>query len=104
MSTNPSVKIKSREEPNSRPVRFRKNGKPHYSVEIFLEEQTPGELDKIEEVIYELHPSFKDQYRNSKSNTSGFKTKIRTYGTFPLTAKLKLKDGSINEINGNLKF
>ena len=99
-----SLFIRSEEEKDSKPVRFRKSGRLHYSVELFLGEESPGELDQVKEVEYELHPSFKDRYRTSRSRNDCFRTKIRTYGLFDLKARIYFKDGAKEEIEGRVDF
>lgn len=87
------MNIKCKLVPNVEPKTFRKNGKKHRKVKVYLD-GSPEELDTIDSVEYELHPSFKESSRVATYRKRKFPIKFWTYGFFDIKAKLKYKDGS----------
>ena len=98
------ITIQCRKESGSETVRFRKGGKKHYSIEIFLESDSPEEMSNIKAVEYELHPTFKERYRYTSDSSSGFKIVIRTYGFFNIKAKITKSDGTTKTVSGKVNF
>jgi transcription initiation factor IIF auxiliary subunit len=53
----------------------------------------PGELDKVDHVMYVLHPTFHDPVRSIRDRSTNFRLDTSGWGTFTLLAKVVLRDG-----------
>jgi YEATS family len=65
---------------------------------------TPEELDQIEAVTYTLHPSFHPPVRTTTDRNSKFRLEESGWGTFPIYAKAKLKNGSSVDLRASLQL
>lgn len=99
-----SISIKCDLVHNSRPQRFREGGRLHRNIRIYLQADDEAELDKITSVEYELHPTFKNRYRESSNRTRNFEVRIWTYGYFKVKAELLFSDGKKETISGFVKW
>lgn len=72
---------------------FHDGGREHYHIGIWLEGDKE-ELDDVEKVEYELHPSFKRRLRSSSNRENNFSITIWTWGMFNIEATVHFKDGS----------
>ncbi|MFQ5641490.1 MAG: pYEATS domain-containing protein [bacterium] len=99
-----NLEIKSEIVPRSKPQRFREGGRLHRNVRIYLQSSREEELDKIESVQYELHPTFRDRFRTSSNRTRNFEIRIWTYGYFKIKAVMRFKDGSSKTVEGFVKW
>ena len=72
---------------------FHEGGREHYHIGIWLE-GSDSELDEVERVEYELHPSFKRRLRTSTNRDNRFSVAIWTWGMFNIDATICFKDGS----------
>lgn len=61
-------------------------------------------LKNIDQVEYELHPSFKNKYLSSFDNNSNFGIGIYVWGMFTIQAKINFKDGTQKTISHYLSF
>ena len=95
--------IKTEKVPGIKPKRFREKGRLHWRVRIFID-ATPEELEMIRQVVYELHPTFKNRLRISDRSSRQFEENIWTYGYFKVKAKVILKDSRLEEISGFVKW
>ena len=85
------------------PVQFRVNGKPHYTVRLRLKGPA-SQMKKIASVTYQLHRVYKRPLRVSQDRLSKFGVDIKSYGFFPVRAKITHTDGSKSTLAGYLKF
>ncbi len=92
---NPEGKIKYK--------KFSSSGKEHYHLGIWVEANSE-DLDRIEQVTYTLHPSFKRQERVSTNRKNKFSITIWTWGMFDISVAIELKDGSTEQIDFFLSF
>lgn len=99
-----SYKIKSNEVSGVEPRQFRKGGKLHHKVRIYLEATDGDSLSSIRSVQYELHPTFRDPMRVAHDVRTHFEFKIWTYGYFGIGATLIMKDGSTQTTHGFVKW
>jgi transcription initiation factor IIF auxiliary subunit len=65
---------------------------------------TPAEMKRIRCVEYTLHPSFPNPVRLVCSPDNGFLLTAKGWGTFKVPIKVKLKDGTVREMNHELEF
>ena len=77
---------------------FRESGRKHYYVRIFLDADVSNELNEVLSVQYELHPTFRDRYRNSVDRATEFETNIWSYGFFNVKARVLKKDSTTQEL------
>lgn len=96
--------IRSERVPSSEPKSFREGGRDHYYVRIYIESDSPEELDAVDSVQYELHPTFRQRYRVSTERATGFEIRIWTYGYFSARAKIVKKDGPPETIEGFIRW
>lgn len=99
-----SISIKCGVVPNSEPKRFRERGRLHRNIRIYLHSEEKDELDNITKVIYILHPTFKNRYRESSNRIRNFEIRIWTYGYFKITAELTFSDGKTEKISDFVKW
>ena len=69
----------------------------------FIEASTEA-LNKIEKVIYTLHPTFSKPVQISANRDSQFRITEEGWGTFLLYASLQLKDGSTINLEQELEL
>lgn len=63
-----------------------------------------AELDKVQEVVWHLHPTFKQSRVRVADRASKFKLKTAGWGTFLLRAEVALKDGEKRMLKHNLRL
>ncbi len=80
--------------------KFREGGYDHYLLRIFLD----GNLDGIDFVNYELHPSFKVPIRTSDGRKDRFAVTFWTYGEFDITANLFYKNKEKKQLTFQLEY
>jgi hypothetical protein len=68
------------------------DGVERRGIQVILDADSEGILDKVERVIYHLHPTFPDPERESKDRKSQFQMRTRAWGEFNLTADVFFKD------------
>ncbi len=84
--------------------KFSENGREHFNIGLWLD-GTNAELDSIEEVSYELHPSFRDRIRRSKDRDNKFAISIWTWGVFEINVTVVFNNGRPpREIPHNMNF
>lgn len=82
---------------------FHQGGREHYNLRIYLDGDD-RELDKIEKVEYELHPSFPTPRQGSSDRDDNFAIEIWTWGTFDIKVKIQLKNGANIETDFYLDY
>lgn len=70
---------------------FRPDGPEHYNLRIWLE-GPDNELNQIEKVEYELHPTFIEPLRTSSNRVEKFSISIWTWGMFDIKATIHYKN------------
>jgi len=99
------VKIKSDKILGVNPQSFRKDGRKHSQVRIYLtSEPNNTDLEKIQSVQYILHPTFKDRNRFSTDRFRQFEVTIWTYGFFKVEAILTLNNGKQLRLGGFVRW
>ena len=98
-----AFEISSKLVPHSEARKFRPSGRAHRHVRIWLKGDA-AELDKVESVQYELHPTFKDRNRVATNRAKDFEIKIWTWGYFGIHAWLRTRDGSSEEVEGYVRW
>lgn len=98
-----TFEIKSELVPDVKGQRFRKGGRLYRNVRIYLE-AVDDDLDAIDSVQYELHPSFRQRIRVSENRAENFEIRIWTYGYFKIRAKLLMRDDSIKSAEGIVRW
>ena len=73
--------------------KFSEQGRDHYHLRVFIE----GDLDRIEYVSYELHPTFNRPDRSSNDPRSNFDIDFWTWGEFEMRATVYFKTGTPKE-------
>ncbi len=62
--------------------------KEYYRVRIYLDAESPEILDKVEKVVYRLHPTFRVSERTQTNRTDQFELEIEAWGEFMLYASI----------------
>ncbi|MEV0275115.1 pYEATS domain-containing protein [Streptomyces sp. NPDC050610] len=68
-----------------------RNGYRYFRVRIALEGDTDSDLDRVADVVYHLHPTFRDPDRTVTDRSTGFALNTAAWGTFNLTADVHVK-------------
>ncbi len=71
--------------------KFSSKGREHFNLKIYIE----GNLDELESVEYELHPTFRVPQRRIYKAEGGFPLKIWTWGEFDIQVTFHYKDGAV---------
>ena len=95
-----SFKIRSELVRNSEPMRFRRRGRLHHNVRIYLTSDDEDALNRIASVQYTLHPTFRERVRVSTEVHTQFGITIWTYGYFRVEGVLFFKNGAQETIRG----
>ncbi len=67
-------------------------------------EGSDAALDRIKFVEWNLHPTFPDPVRTISDRDSKFRLKTAGWGTFPIRARVQLKDGRQIKLGHKLKL
>ena len=97
-------KINSERVPGVEGRRFREGGKLHRYVRVYIKVKDRRDLDLIQSVQYELHPTFRQRYQVSVDRLNNFQILIWTYGFFNCQATLVMKDSPPKVIKGFVKW
>ncbi|ARF53507.1 pYEATS domain-containing protein [Streptomyces gilvosporeus] len=71
-----------------------RNGYLYFRLRIALEGDTDSDLDRVDKVVYHLHPTFRDPDRVVTNRSTGFELTTAAWGTFNLTADVYVKGSS----------
>jgi transcription initiation factor IIF auxiliary subunit len=82
---------------------FHSGGREHYHISIWLE-GSDIELDAIEKVEYELHPTFRNRNRNSSNRSKKFGITFWTWGMFAIKTTIHYKKGTTEISNYYLSY
>ena len=83
--------------------KFTADGREHFHIAIWVS-GTNAELHRVEKVNYELHFSFKNEIRTSKTGSDNFLITFWTWGMFKINVKIYKSNGKEEEISHPLKF
>jgi predicted acylesterase/phospholipase RssA len=72
---------------------YQYQGEKGWNWSVWLE-ASDEELDKVDSVVYTLHPKFPDPVRTVEDRKTNFRLRSRSWGTFRIHAEVLLKDGS----------
>jgi|GEM_PF-5704197 len=94
MSNSDQYKLSAVLNSAYKPIKFRIKGKNHYQVFLSIQSDNfDPDLDKVLYVEYELHPTFKERVRISKTKRTSFEIEIKAWGTFDVKVNVYLKTG-----------
>lgn len=96
--------IKSEIVPQSEPRRFKEGGRLFRNVRIYLIADSKNELDRVEAVQYELHPTFRQRYYVATDRRNNFEIRIWTYGFFNTKATISFTKGETVTIKGFVRW
>lgn len=65
---------------------------------------TSEELDRIDHVVYILHPTFHDPVREVSDRPSNFRLNATGWGTFTIRGKAVFKDGQVQPLQHDLEL
>ena len=99
----PEFKLKTLINRSFKPIKFSRNGKPHY--QIYLEVEAPEDFDlkTIKSVEYTLHPTFKKRLRTSNNPRDNFRIEIKAWGIFVVNVNIEFVNGETAEFSQNMK-
>jgi transcription initiation factor IIF auxiliary subunit len=75
----------------------------HFHIGIWIDGD-PTDLDNVQQVEYELHPSFRRRNRFSRNRQNKFGITIWTWGLFNVHITILMKDGSKAEMDYFLDY
>lgn len=78
-------------------------GNDHWKWSAWIEGPAK-ELDKVESVTYNLHPTFPNPVRRVDSRKNNFRLESAGWGVFMLYASVLRKDGSIERLKHYLEL
>src|SRR5579864_7608329 len=61
-------------------------------------------LDRVDHVVYTLHPTFPNPVRTVGDRASGFRLKATGWGAFKIRAKVHFKNNSIESLSHDLEL
>jgi transcription initiation factor IIF auxiliary subunit len=82
---------------------FRSGSREHYNIRIWLD-GSEDDLDQVQEVVYVLHPNFRNRTRRAKDRSKKFEISIWTWGMFVIQTSINFKNGQIKEIKYYLSY
>jgi hypothetical protein len=65
----------------------------YYRLRIFLDADVPDRIGDIVEVVYRLHPTFKEPVRRVIDRHGNFELRTIAWGEFNMTAEIMFQDG-----------
>jgi len=63
-----------------------------------------SELERVEKVIWRLHPTFPDPVRERRNRAEKFRLETAGWGTFRVRAEVVMKDGSTEKLQHELEL
>ena len=82
---------------------FKYRGDDYWDWSIWVE-ASDANLDKIKEVVYNLHYSFPKPVRVIKTRENKFKLSTAGWGTFTIYVRLNFKDGTVLDLEHELEL
>ena len=92
MPSKPELHVRHALRKRNGKIRFRKfnaSGAEHFAIRLYVE----GDVDALESVTYELHPTFPNRVRHVRDPQGGFKLDIWTWGEFDVDVTFHRQDG-----------
>jgi len=80
------------------------DGSSNFNVRIYLDADEDETLDRVSEVTYYLHPTFKNPVVAVRDRQTSFEVRIRVWGEFNVAAKVHFKDGTDVELERYLNL
>jgi transcription initiation factor IIF auxiliary subunit len=84
--------------------RLKEGGYDHYHVGVWLEADDERDLERVEWVEYELHPSFRNRVRTSHNRANDFSITFWSWGTFHIQAKVHLAGADTVTVERELNY
>ena len=72
----------------------KQQGQPFYTIRAWLEADSPDLLERVDKVVYHLHPTFPNPERETRDRASKFEMTTYGWGQFNLSADVYFSDGS----------
>ena len=69
----------------------------YYRWKVFVDEDTEV-LNKIEEVVYQLHPTFPDPRRTCTNREDRFALETKGWGEFSIVADIRFRDTKLETV------
>jgi len=70
-----------------------KEGRPYYTIKVWLEADSKALLNKVSKVVYHLHHTFRNPDREISTPENNFELKTYAWGQFNLSADVYFEDG-----------
>jgi transcription initiation factor IIF auxiliary subunit len=83
--------------------KFLEKGKEHYNLGLWID-GAERELDQINYVEYELHPTFKNRVRKSTNRKNSFSITFWTWGMFDININIHMHSGQVISLIHKLKY
>lgn len=62
------------------------------------------DVEQVDKVVWQLHPSFPEPEREEADPKTNFRLATAGWGTFPVRAKVFMKDGSVRTLAHELEL
>jgi len=79
---------------NLNPESSKRQGRPYYTIQVWLEANSPDLMQRVSKVIYHLHPTFPNPDREIIDRESGFELTTAGWGQFNLSADVYFDNNS----------
>lgn len=91
-----SIKLSNRARPDKTI-----GDRPYYEWEVFVDEPD-STLDKIDHIVYFLHPTFPNPVRTVSNRESRFALRTKGWGEFQINAQVVFKDKEVDRAEYHL--
>lgn len=81
-----------------RDAKLDRGGRAYYRVRLYLDADHEETLDRVTEVTYYLHPTFKDPVRVVRNRDTSFEIRTVLWGEFNVAANVHFKNGTNREL------
>jgi hypothetical protein len=79
---------------NLSPESSKRQGRPYYTIQVWLEANSPELMQRVSKVVYHLHPTFPNPDREINDPKGGFELITAGWGQFNLSADVYFDDNS----------
>ena len=76
-------------------------GQQYFEWEVFVDAPSSA-LDRIDHVVYFLHPTFPNPVRTVSDRSSQFALRARGWGEFQINAKVVFEDDEVEQVEYQL--
>ena len=83
--------------------KFSKTGREHYHLGVWVD-GSERDLDQIDYVEYELHPTFTNRLRKSKNRKNNFSVTFWTWGMFDIEVRVHTHSGEAETFTHRLEY